>query len=293
VSGFRSRVADRRITAQSSAAKRDTAPNVIPAWSFGKPFVPPPDPFGAKAAGVYFAPPVVPSVYASAAGIPFVPPPDPFGARAAFTPPLVPTVRFASQDGNGPVFPPDPFGAQSFLTYSTPPQRLLFGQRGSGPIFPPAPFGADASFTPPLIPTTIIAMSAGSRAVFPPDAYGARAFLTTDFFALVIPRLPMSAGSGPIFPDAPFGARSALTIPLLPTRNYRPQQSGADFRGGVERGFSLSFTTISPPPPPFVQNMGGGGDWIIWTKPYFPGNDPGNWQRFPKPNFRKPTRRVP
>ena len=40
-------------------------------------------------------------------------------------------------------------------------------------------------------------------------------------------------------------------------------------------------------------NMGGGGEWIIWTKPYFPGNDPANWRRFPKPYFRKPTRRVP
>lgn len=39
-------------------------------------------------------------------------------------------------------------------------------------------------------------------------------------------------------------------------------------------------------------SMGGGGEWVIWGKPWFPGNERGNWQQFPKPYFRKPTRRV-
>lgn len=40
-----------------------------------------------------------------------------------------------------------------------------------------------------------------------------------------------------------------------------------------------------------IPPQGGGGEWVIWGKPSFPGNAPGAWPRFPAPYFRRPSRR--
>lgn len=42
-----------------------------------------------------------------------------------------------------------------------------------------------------------------------------------------------------------------------------------------------------------APNTGGGGEWIIWTRPDFPANRRGAFPEFNRPTFRKPTRRVP
>ena len=40
-----------------------------------------------------------------------------------------------------------------------------------------------------------------------------------------------------------------------------------------------------------LLNQGGGGEWVIWERPDFPGNRPGAWQSFNRPDFKRPSRR--
>lgn len=164
--------------------------------------------------------------------------PDPFGATAFFTPPLIPSTRVATSQGNGPVFPVAPYGAAAFLTYSTPPYRLLFGQRGNGPVFPPDAYGAQARFTPPLIPTVITAGSAGNRAVFALDSYGAAAFMVGQFIPPVVPKWMLAAGS--------------------------------DFRGVSDYGFNAIFNPVGDgSAPPAAPNPGGGGFGALMSDEHF------------------------
>ena len=259
------------------------APNVkIAGMNAGIPFVPPPDPFGGKAFGNYRPNPTPPPVTAFAAGIPFIFPPEPFGGEAFFTPPLIPTIIKALQQGSGPIFPPDPFGGFAFFTPN--PGKIFARQSGNGPIFPPDPFGAQAFLVIPRIPSSsTLGMSAGSRAVFPPDPFGG--FSVTPMTPFVPPqvlRSMMTFGSRAVFPDDPYGGVGFTVIPRLPTRNYAAKQMGSGFMGEYEYGFSIAFNPhgsfffVAP-----TEGTGGGGEWVIWQPPDFPGNRPG---------FRRPTR---
>lgn len=271
-------------------------PPLIPTTKFagmnaGIPFVPPPDPFGGKAFGNYRPNPTPPPVTAFAAGIPFIFPPEPFGGDAFFTPPLIPTTRIAGQQGNGPVFPPDPFGGVAFFTPN--PGKVFARQAGSGPIFPPDPFGAQAFLVIPRIPSSsTLGMSAGNRAVFPPDPFGGFSITPmTPFVPPQVLRSMMTFGSRAVFPDDAYGGKGFTVIPRLPTRNYAAKQMGSGFMGEYEYGFSISFGPhgdfffVAP-----AEGTGGGGEWVIWQPPDFPGNRPATWQRFNRPSFRRPTR---
>lgn len=59
-------------------------------------------------------------------------------------------------------------------------------------------------------------------------------------------------------------------------------------RSLVMMPFGEGAVIVTPAP-----NSGGGGEWVIWTRPDFPANRRGAWPQFNRPQFRKPTRRVP
>lgn len=92
----------------------------------------------------------------------------------------------------------------------------------------------------------------------------------------------------------PFYAASRSSVSSLadnpPAQGYVPV---AQSRGSLARAAVVS-TAIMPPSEGIVivtpANTGGGGEWVIWEKPNFPGNRPGAWPSFNRPAFRRPSR---
>lgn len=95
--------------------------------------------------------------------------------------------------------------------------------------------------------------------------------------------------------DRPDARASLALLPAVaaPSPGYVPVVQS---RGSLARVASHSIAMmpigegaviVTPAP-----NTGGGGEWIIWTRPDFPANRRGAFPEFNRPQFRKPTRRV-
>lgn len=118
-----------------------------------------------------------------------------------------------------------------------------------------------------------------------------RSYASPVFFAAPPPgNLVVQSILRPGYYSAPLSRVVPAINALIPAPSY---VFVAQSRGTLARIASLS--QIFMPPAGIaiiteVPNMGGGGEWVIWEKPYFPGNNPASWPKFPKPYFRKPSR---
>lgn len=87
------------------------------------------------------------------------------------------------------------------------------------------------------------------------------------------------------------GSSTSIGLPAAaPADGYVPVATSRPDMGAVVRQSAtilpdLGLVVVTLPP------QGGGGEWVIWGKPSFPGNAPGAWPRFPAPYFRRPSRR--